>query len=1435
MCKDLVHIDGVVHVHARVHPIRDERVYARVNSGQSISQIIGGSDKPVLAWLDGELVHPKDYALTFPAAGSYVHLHAMPGWEGFVMFVKWVVGVYLGTTAAHWAVAFIVRLAVNAALAALASYLIGPPDQPNSDASSVRRYNSLTGVRNQLRPFGVVPRLYGHSRYYPPIPMTALPFTEVKGNDQYTRLFLVLGYGPLDFGGLRADSETLVTGRTRYQPGVMEYTLLTDVDPPTTVGDMSALADIPTQMIATEAAYNLADDDTRLGERLYDDRFYWSQNQAAEAPDEKPSFLPDDNYAFKYTTQFYTDTTGTHEFGLDTVRSADLYIDAEHVVGRYSATTFDGTSGMATGSKHLEKGMHTMVLRFASVSTANPPNPPSDDHNEGIALYWKRDGNWEIISKEQLNQRHSGPLGDSEDMGPLGSTIFVGDTPISQLEDVEVEVGDPEQFSLYTTQVLEDNPNVPLNIQDNSTGNTKHHKTRKDDISTVHTTEADTEEVSLDLSFPSGLWSFSSSGYTTWAQVKFLVEYAPTGTGSYVLAPNYQGFVLIKDNKRKAFRENISFKVPKGQYDVRVTRQFTTLARDASFSTNAVLTAFRSIRSSVTPFIMDGVVCMAIKFRATNNFQGTIDRVGVQPTSILPVWDGDDWVEQPTSNPAWHYADVHVGTANRRPLDRDANLNRDELLDWADNCDAIGLGYNGVFDGDNTVFDAAKEVAGTGRGAWALLDDGRVSVVQEKFNQTPAAIITPRNSRNFQMQRNFVQAPQALRVAFVDPNTWEDQERFVFNDGFNKGNAERYDQHQTRGVTSSDQAWLEGRYYLAQIQLRPESYTWEQDIRNLVYRRGDTVLREDDVIQVGIAAGRVLSTQLDGGGDVVEFTGDEFLPMDAGTDYAVRVQRDDGTVLLSTVENVAPGTKTVTLDTPLTGVKTGDHFLFGESGIEALALKVVDISFDEDFQATVQAVPEAPGIEDAVTGAIPAWNPQQNLSTDPDLVIPPVPTVEAITSDDKALIDNSDGGSNLRVVVEFSIQSNLGSDARIETRYRDSDTIGGTWLFAPSVDANSGAIVLGEVFSDRVIDIQLRTVRGNRVSAWTDISQHLVLGKVSPPLDVSGFTVSRLSAKDLLLSWDENQEPDIAHYEIQLGDVWDDQAPLVRIDSSNYIYRMEQPGTFDFMIKAVDTTAGLDGPNKSASEATTQAVITDISQFDEFSASPGTEIFDGTDEGVWQELATVSLEVLFDNQPVVLYGSFKVDVTQISPGQTQAGPGGPNVFVRVVRDKGLPGELIIEELDAISVSTVGLLEPQIGSQADDTASAGNHTYTFEAKWEKTTYDAGTVDIAFSVDANGDERYDITGSGTLFASSVNGDWEIEILESGWSGPQLKLSEGLGSVQFQTGVISQTELVLHDEFDEWPDSNLAGANYEITNAAQALTSDLVSYWIQVRKGD
>jgi hypothetical protein len=217
------------------HPFSNERIDRTIKVGATLAEILEDAGLPIgpmrgfsiRVFIDGHGPIPREWwSRIKPKAGRIVTARIIPanagggGGKNVLGMVLMVAVIVVAIVAQqYYAVALAGALGVSAATASaligagvivaggLLINAIAPPQTPSlgrlSGAASSRSSLdgssptlSITGTRNQMSPYGPIPRVYGRHRMFPPL--GASTFTEVVGSDQYLRMVLVPGYGPLN-------------------------------------------------------------------------------------------------------------------------------------------------------------------------------------------------------------------------------------------------------------------------------------------------------------------------------------------------------------------------------------------------------------------------------------------------------------------------------------------------------------------------------------------------------------------------------------------------------------------------------------------------------------------------------------------------------------------------------------------------------------------------------------------------------------------------------------------------------------------------------------------------------------------------------------------------------------------------------------------------------------------------------------------------------------------------------------------------------------------------------------------------------------------------------------------------------------------------------------------------------------------------------------
>lgn len=633
-------------------------------------------------------------------------------------------------------------------------------------------------------------------------------------------------------------------------------------------------------------------------------------------------------------------------------------------------------------------------------------------------------------------------------------------------------------------------------------------------------TSPDCDEISLDFTATQGIYKINGDGSPDYYRVSINAQYRAVGAVSWIDLP-----VTAFGRSTSPSRRGLNWSVSRGQYEVRVQKA-TGNGDPAKIKDTIVWSAIRSIQSAAPLAFDRPLALIALRIKATDQLSGVISTLNCITTSLVKRWSGSTWVaDQSSSRPSDLFRHVLQGPANARPVPDD-QIDLENLQEWSDYCSAQGFAFNQVRATVSSVASALDDLAAAGR-AVKTFNDGKWAVIWDRPDDSIVQHFTPRNSWGFQGQRAYAQQPHGWRVAFINAdNGFTQDERIVYDDGYDESNATLFEGLQFPGVTDPGLIWKHGRFHIAQNRLRPEKFSISVGWEHLVCTRGDRVHVTHDVPMIGLASGRVKSIA----GQVV--TLDEKLTIEAGKTYGLRfrVPEDARSFSRAVDPSTVPGdSSALTLIGDLSLVAVGTLFGFGETDQESAVYRVQEIGHQDDLIATVTLVDDAPEISLADVGAIPAYNPNITIPPDP-FTLPPR---------DLKYLEVIDGaGSVARAMVLLSWQvPRFGGIRAFEVQIRDDDA-GGAWTAADSVlpprTSAAVALIAAGVWSFRVRCI----FDGGAVSDWVSLIGLNLAGLTYAPADITNLHF-RIVDGQTVLDWTVVSDQRLLAYEVRKGSSWD--------------------------------------------------------------------------------------------------------------------------------------------------------------------------------------------------------------------------------------------------------------------------------------------------------
>ncbi|MYG00237.1 hypothetical protein F4212_14055, partial [Candidatus Poribacteria bacterium] len=362
---------------------------------------------------------------------------------------------------------------------------------------------------------------------------------------------------------------------------------------------------------------------------------------------------------------------------------------------------------------------------------------------------------------------------------------------------------------------------------------------------------------------------------------------------------------------------------------------------------------------------------VGIRFKASAQLQGRLDRISGRVRQKVPVWDGSQWTApQASSNPAWisrwfsrgHFVGGRLVAGRGLAASR---IDDGLLQSWGAWCDANSLTCNYVIDREQDVDAIQRIIARCGR-ASPSWQTGKLGVVYDRENQTPVAMINPGNIIQGTLGVEWVDTKVAdeVVVRYVEPRQdwqWNSIRRTVPG---TTGTPVQSATVTLNGVTSAAQAASMAGLLAAAHKYHKRRVTWEMAAEGLSIRRGNVVWIHHGLLDGG-------ETGHLAGGTAAEVQLDREVTLPAGQNW-LQVRLADGTIHTSAV-TAGSAADRLRLTTALPGAPDSDGPAFDvlwrlyDASSPPLKFKVTAAEPLSDREVRLVAIDERPEYYAAAT------------------------------------------------------------------------------------------------------------------------------------------------------------------------------------------------------------------------------------------------------------------------------------------------------------------------------------------------------------------------------------------------------------------------------------------------------------------------------------
>lgn len=470
----------------------------------------------------------------------------------------------------------------------------------------------------------------------------------------------------------------------------------------------------------------------------------------------------------------------------------------------------------------------------------------------------------------------------------------------------------------------------------------------------VHTTSTGIDRLVVSIVLPQGLYHLANNGELEKATVQINVDVRRVGQSRW--DSQYKRIIAATNSTLRRYY-HYTFDTP-GQFEIRVyfAAPPPRTLRDSS------RVFFDHIKEGLWEgFRYPGTSILALRALATEQLSGGLPRVSMlAQRNILPVYDGNGWLNRSANNPAWACWDMLTNTRYGGSIDP-ARILYDEFNDWASFCTANGFTVNAYFDTTVSFADAINRVSAVGRGT--IMQKGTDFGVVVDRAGTATQLFTVANIVENSFTISYLGMEDRLNAIEA---TYTDKDKGYVREVLEIRTHE-FDTDDVVRKASLDLSFITDRTLTARhaeyllknnIYLR-KKVSFEADVDAIACMVGDVIKVQHDVPYWSVG-GRVVSATAD------TVTLDQEVTREVGKTYAILVRhQDDDSLEEQNIESVGLETTGTTL--PLVGawskIPAEDAvYSFGERTEVTEEFRLLAVTRSGDLRCTLDCIEYNPEV-----------------------------------------------------------------------------------------------------------------------------------------------------------------------------------------------------------------------------------------------------------------------------------------------------------------------------------------------------------------------------------------------------------------------------------------------------------------------------------------
>jgi len=289
---------------------------------------------------------------------------------------------------------------------------------------------------------------------------------------------------------------------------------------------------------------------------------------------------------------------------------------------------------------------------------------------------------------------------------------------------------------------------------------------------------------------------------------------------------------------------------------------------------------------------------IGIKIIANSSTQDTLDEINITSLGVARVYDGSNWTttKQATRNPSSWILELLTSSVHPHSQYSDSEIDLDSFAELYNYCEENEFYTDGIITQATKKREIIEKILQTVFADLILDSNGRLSIVIDRKETTPVALINGENVRSIKVAKSFERSPDGIKINYTNRNGWKTDTIYTMLDGEERTNDDILTETTIDFTTESKHIHKIGQRKIRMQKLQPREIIADVGKEGDYYPLYSTIMLQMKELKIGVRETSICNV-LKSGNTIIGFEVSDKITFDSAKEYGAIIQAQNDTGL----------------------------------------------------------------------------------------------------------------------------------------------------------------------------------------------------------------------------------------------------------------------------------------------------------------------------------------------------------------------------------------------------------------------------------------------------------------------------------------------------------------------------------------------------------